>query len=228
MSFHITSGIRRFHSVLFFFFLKGEKMYSNDTLQHHGVKGMHWGVRKDKNVQSAKASMKADKKASKKAYNKYYNDFENATHYDHTHIIRNRISKNSKAKSNANWRKVSSSASKSNAKKAAYKQSRAKYKAAIEQAKSKSVTRQQHKAAVQNAKKASISLARVAKKTVHSKPVSTAKILLGASMIDLGISGARHAQSSDVYTKTMSSLFALSGYTIAKNGAYNINKARNR
>lgn len=142
-------------------------MHNNDTLQHHGIKGMHWGVRKDKNVQSAKASMKANKKASK-----------------------------------------------SNAKKAAYKQ-----------AKSKSVTRQQHKAAVQNAKKASISLARVAKKTALSKPVSTAKILLGASMMSHGISGMRHASSSDVYTKIFSGLFALSGYTIARNGAYKINKA---
>lgn len=170
-------------------------MHNNDTLQHHGIKGMHWGVRKDKNVQSAKASMKANKKASKKAF-----------------------SKNSKAKSNANWRKVSSSASKSNAKKAAYKQSRAKYKEAIKQAKSKSVTRQQHKAAVQNAKKASISLARVAKKTVQSKPISTAKILLGTSMMYRGISGMRHAPSSDVYTKIFSGLFALSGYNVARKG----------
>lgn len=96
----------------------------DDYLEHFGVKGMKWGVRKQK-VLNAKSEYKKARKAYSKSYNKAY---RNSAH----HPITQFTSKKGKAKSDALWKKAMSDADQLNSAKRAYKKAKRERKYAIE------------------------------------------------------------------------------------------------
>lgn len=94
-----------------------------DYLEHFGVKGMKWGVRKQK-VLNAKSEYKKARKAYNKSFNKAYN-------YSGTHPISQFVTKNGKAKSENAWKQASSDADRYNSAKSAYKSAKRERKNAI-------------------------------------------------------------------------------------------------
>ena len=94
-----------------------------DYLEHFGVKGMKWGVRKQK-VLNAKSEYKKARKAYNKSFNKAYN-------YSGNHPISQFVTKKGKAKSENAWNQASSDADRYNSAKSAYKSAKQERKKAI-------------------------------------------------------------------------------------------------
>lgn len=95
----------------------------DDYLEHFGVKGMKWGVRKQK-VLNAKSEYKKARKAYNKSFNKAYN-------YSGTHPVSQFVTKKGKAKSENAWNQASSDADRYNSAKSAYKSAKRERKNAI-------------------------------------------------------------------------------------------------
>ena len=96
----------------------------DDYLEHFGVKGMKWGVRKQK-VLDAKSGYKKARKAYSKSYNKAYRNSAR-------HPITQFTSKKGRAKSDALWEKAMSDADQLRSAKNAYKNAKRERKNAIE------------------------------------------------------------------------------------------------
>lgn len=104
----------------------GDNMYyayainDNNYLQHYGVKGMKWGVRRAKNpvLSEKKAAYKQAKKDYNKAYNKAYNRAVAAY---------SPIKKHRQA-NDARWEDAANKAEKLNTAKTEYKQAKKEYK----------------------------------------------------------------------------------------------------
>ena len=94
-----------------------------DYLEHFGVKGMKWGVRKQK-VLNAKSEYKKARKAYNKSYNKAYN-------YSANHPYSQFVSKKGRAESENRWEQASSDADRYNSAKSAYKSAKRERKNAI-------------------------------------------------------------------------------------------------
>ena len=94
-----------------------------DYLEHFGVKGMKWGVRKQK-VLNAKSEYKKARKAYNKSYNKAYN-------YSANHPYSQFVTKKGRAESENRWEQASSDADRYNSAKSAYKSAKRERKNAI-------------------------------------------------------------------------------------------------
>lgn len=94
-----------------------------DYIEHFGVKGMKWGVRKQK-VLNAKSEYKKARKAYNKSFNKAYN-------YSGTHPVSQFVTKKGKAKSENAWNQASSDADRYNSAKSAYKSAKRERKNAM-------------------------------------------------------------------------------------------------
>lgn len=95
----------------------------DDYLEHFGVKGMKWGVRKQK-VLNAKSEYKKARKAYNKSFNKAYN-------YSGNHPVSQFVTKKGRAKSENAWNQASSDADRYNSAKSAYKSAKRERKNAI-------------------------------------------------------------------------------------------------
>ena len=95
----------------------------DDYLEHFGVKGMKWGVRKQK-VLNAKSEYKKARKAYNKSYNKAYN-------YSANHPYSQFVTKRGRAESENRWEQASSDADRYNSAKSAYKNAKRERKNAI-------------------------------------------------------------------------------------------------
>lgn len=95
----------------------------DDYLEHFGVKGMKWGVRKQK-VLNAKSEYKKARKAYNKSYNKAYN-------YSANHLYSQFATKKGKAESENRWDQAISDANRYNSAKSAYKSAKRERKNAI-------------------------------------------------------------------------------------------------
>lgn len=96
----------------------------DDYLEHFGVKGMKWGVRKQK-VLNAKSEYKKARKAYHKSYNKAYN-------YSANHPYSQFVTKKGRAESENRWEQAISDADRYNSAKNAYKNAKRERKNAIE------------------------------------------------------------------------------------------------
>ena len=94
-----------------------------DYLEHFGVKGMKWGVRKQK-VLNAKSEYKKARKAYNKSYNKAYN-------YSANHPYSQFVTKKGRAESENRREQASSDADRYNSAKSAYKSAKRERKNAI-------------------------------------------------------------------------------------------------
>lgn len=94
-----------------------------DYIEHFGVKGMKWGVRKQK-VLNAKSEYKKARKAYNKSFNKAYN-------YSGTHPVSQFVTKKGKAKSENAWNQASSDADRYNSAKSSYKSAKRERKNAM-------------------------------------------------------------------------------------------------
>lgn len=94
-----------------------------DYLEHFGVKGMKWGVRKQK-VLNAKSEYKKARKAYNKSYNKAYN-------YSANHPYSQFVTKKGRAESENRWEQASPDADRYNSAKSAYKSAKRERKNAI-------------------------------------------------------------------------------------------------
>ena len=102
-------------------------MYENE-LYHHGVKGMKWGVRKNRKTSGARSrvnSAKAEYKSARKTSNKSYN---NAYRYSRSHPVTQFATKKGRAKSDALWEQAVNDAKRANSTKSAYKSAKSAYK----------------------------------------------------------------------------------------------------
>lgn len=95
----------------------------DEYLEHFGVKGMKWGVRKQK-VLNAKSEYKKARKAYNKSFNKAYN-------YSGNHPISQFVTKKGRAESENRWGQASSDADRYNSAKSAYKNAKRERKNAI-------------------------------------------------------------------------------------------------
>lgn len=99
---------------------------SDDDIEHHGVKGMKWGVRRAKpqstsDIRKRFDSAKSDYKDAKRAYSKSYN---NAYNYSSRHPIGQFTNKNKKAESDRRWDDTINKADKLNKAKSKYRQAK--------------------------------------------------------------------------------------------------------
>lgn len=108
---------------------------SEVILQHHGVKGMKWGVRKKRedtrsDIRKRYDSAKAGYKTANKAYNKAFND---AYNYSNRHPISQYTNKKKGAKADAKWDTAIDKAGAANKAKAAYKEVKKERKTQIKE-----------------------------------------------------------------------------------------------
>lgn len=108
-------------------------MYENE-LQHHGVKGMKWGVRKKRyetsDVRNKYDSTKAAYKSAKKAYNKAANK---ATNYSSAHPISQFTKKKRIEESDRRWNDAIDKGAALNKAQSAYKKAKKERKQQINQ-----------------------------------------------------------------------------------------------
>ena len=101
--------------------------FNDDELQHHGVKGMKWGVRRSRQQLSTSDtrkrydSAKEDYKAARKAYNKSYNQ---AYNYSSLHPIGQFTNKKKQAESDRRWDDAINKADKLNTAQDNYRQAK--------------------------------------------------------------------------------------------------------
>lgn len=114
--------------------------YSEEYLMHYGIKGMKWGVRRNKaqlpisDTRKRFDSAKADYKSAKKAYNKSYNKAHN---YSALHPIGQWANKKKSAEADRRWNDAIDKADKLNKAKSDYKQAKRERKQQLKDAYSK-------------------------------------------------------------------------------------------
>lgn len=106
---------------------------SEVILQHHGVKGMKWGVRKKRedtrsDIRKRYDSSKASYKSAKKAYNK---SFDAAYNYSSAHPVGQFANKKKSAESDRRWDDAFKKADAANKAQATYKKAKQERKAQI-------------------------------------------------------------------------------------------------
>ena len=107
-------------------------MYYDNELYHYGVKGMRWGVRRDRPKSATYNKVQSVKAAKKQAQKQYSKDYHSAYAYSARHPITQFTGKNKK-EANKRWNKAIDSADAMNAAKREYKAAKKERKTAIKE-----------------------------------------------------------------------------------------------
>ena len=108
-------------------------MYYENELYHYGVKGMRWGVRRNRPTSSTYNKVQSAKAAKKQAKKQYSKDYNSARAYSTRHLITQFTGGKNQKEADRRWNKAIDSASTLNAATKDYRAAKKERKTAIKE-----------------------------------------------------------------------------------------------